>query len=61
MVDATIEINGEVISERQLVNAYYVTQALNLTDSVKEKCKNEISLQLMRIKQIDLFDQEENP
>jgi len=56
MVTPTVNINGQIFTEGVLQTTYLVVKELNISDNVKEKVLQEITLRMLEAKQINLFE-----
>jgi len=56
MVTPTVNINGEVFTIDAIQNAYLVIKYLNITDATRCKVLEQLKLEMVRARQIDLFE-----
>jgi len=56
MVTPTVNINGQVFTIDAIQNAYQVIKHLNITDATMCKVLEQLKLEMVRARQIDLFE-----
>jgi len=56
MVAPTVNINGEVFTIDAIQNAYLVIKYLNITDATRCKVLEQLKLEMVRAREIDLFE-----
>lgn len=56
MVTPTVNINGQVFTEDAIKNAYLIIKHLEITEATRCKVLEQLKLEMIRAKQIDLFE-----